>query len=86
MAADQTLGERRAVVEAEPGVPDGLCVDRGGWIWTRSGAGIQVFSVDGHRLGLIPVCSNCCFGPGEARRFITSKAHLYAIDLAAGPS
>ena len=88
VTADQTLGERRVVAEVEPGVPDGLCVDHRGWIWTSSEAGIQVFSADGHPLGLIPtpqVCSNCCFGPDEARLFITSKEHLYAIDLAAGP-
>ncbi|MEG9529518.1 MAG: SMP-30/gluconolactonase/LRE family protein [Hyphomicrobiales bacterium] len=84
---DSSLGERRVFAEVEPGVPDGFRVDRRGWIWTSSEAGVQVFSAEGHRLGLIPtpqLCSNCCFGPGERRLFITSKQHLYAIDLAGG--
>lgn len=82
---DRSLGEPRVFAEIEPGVPDGFRVDRRGWIWTSSEAGVQVFSAEGHRLGLIPtpqLCSNCCFGPGEGRLFITSKEHLYALDLA----
>jgi gluconolactonase len=81
---DQSLGERRVFAEVEPGVPDGFRVDRRGWVWTSSEAGVQVFSAEGHRLGLIPtpqVCSNLCFSRGEQRLFITSKQHLYAIDL-----
>lgn len=84
---DQSLGAPSVFATVEPGVPDGFCVDRRGWIWTSSEAGVQVFSAEGHRLGLIPtpqVCSNCCFGPDEARLFITSKEHLYALDLAPG--
>lgn len=84
---DGDLGERRVLAQVEPGVPDGLRVDRRGWVWTSSGAGVQVFSAEGHRLGLIPTpqaCSNCCFGPDERRLFITAKEHLYAIDLAGG--
>ncbi|MEH3144037.1 MAG: SMP-30/gluconolactonase/LRE family protein [Methylobacterium frigidaeris] len=84
---DHSLGEPRIFAEIEPGVPDGFRVDRRGWIWTSSGSGVQVFSADGHRLGLIPTpqtCSNCCFGPGERRLFITAQAHLYAVDLAGG--
>lgn len=84
---DASLGERRVFAEVEPGVPDGFRVDHRGWIWTSSEAGVQVYSAEGDRLGLIPtpqLCSNCCFGPGEKRLFITSKQHLYAIDLAGG--
>jgi gluconolactonase len=82
---DLSLGERRVFAEVEPGVPDGFRVDRRGWIWTSSEAGVQVFSAEGHRLGLIPTpqaCSNLCFSPGERRLFVTSKQHLYALDLA----
>lgn len=80
-----SLGERRVFAEVEPGVPDGFRVDRRGWIWTSSEAGVQVFSAEGRRLGLIPtpqVCSNLCFSPDERRLFITSMQHLYALDLA----
>ena len=80
-----TLANRRVFAEVEPGIPDGLRTDSRGWIWTSSGAGIQVFSAEGHRLGLIPtpqLCSNLCFSSDERRLFITSKQHLYALDLA----
>lgn len=69
------LANRRVFTEIEPGIPDGLRTDSRGWIWTSSEAGVQVFSAEGHRLGLIPtpqVCSNLCFSPGEQRLFITS--------------
>lgn len=82
---DASLGEPRAFAEIEPGVPDGFRVDHRGWIWTSSGSGVQVFSAEGGRLGLIPTpqtCSNCCFGPDKRRLFITSGQHLYALDLA----
>ena len=81
---DQGLGDRRVFAQVEPGIPDGFRVDRRGWIWTSSEAGVQVFSDEGHRLGLIPTpqrCSNCCFGPEERRLFVTSMQHLYAIEL-----
>jgi sugar lactone lactonase YvrE len=85
VAEDQTLSEPTVFAAIEPGVPDGFRVDRRGWVWTSSEAGVQVFSADGHRLGLVPTpqpCSNCCFGPDERRLFITSKQHHYALDLA----
>ena len=82
---DCSLGQPRVLAEVEPGVPDGFRVDHRGWIWTSSGSGVQVFSAKGDRLGMIPTpqaCSNCCFGPGERRLFITAQAHLYALVLA----
>ncbi len=84
VAATPRLENRRVFAEIEPGIPDGLRVDSRGWVWTSSEAGVQVFSGDGHRLGLIPTpqtCSNLCFAPGETRVFVTSGAHLYALDL-----
>ncbi|MGT2489347.1 SMP-30/gluconolactonase/LRE family protein [Methylobacterium oryzae CBMB20] len=87
MRDDGGLDARRVFAEIEPGVPDGFRVDHRGWVWTSSEAGVQVFSAEGHRLGLIPtpqLCSNCCFGPRERRLFITATTHLYAIDLADG--
>jgi gluconolactonase len=61
-------------------------VDARGWVWTSSGAGVQVFSAEGEALGLIPTphsCSNCTFGGADGRRlFITGEESLWAIDLA----
>ncbi|GEP03833.1 SMP-30/gluconolactonase/LRE family protein [Methylobacterium oxalidis] len=78
------LSARRLFAVIEPGVPDGFRVDRRGWIWTSSGTGVQVFSDRAEKLGLIPTpqaATNCAFGPGERRLFITSQQHLYALDL-----
>ena len=85
VGADHALRNRRTFAVVEPGVPDGLRVDRRGWVWAATEAGVQVFSPKGQGLGLIPtpqVASNLCFGPDEAHVFITSKQHLYALDLA----
>lgn len=91
VGADGALAGRRVFRTLEPGVPDGLCVDARGWVWSSSGSGVQVFSADGEPLGLIPTphtCSNCTFGPDGRRLFITGEESLWAIDLAgslAGP-
>lgn len=87
VTGESELANRRVFAEVEPGIPDGVRTDSRGWIWTSSQAGVQVFSAEGYQLGLIPtpqVCSNLCFSAGERRLFITSKQHLYAIDLAHG--
>jgi gluconolactonase len=89
VGADGTLSGRRIFRVIGPGVPDGFCVDRRGWVWSSSGSGVQVFSAEGEPLGLIPTphtCSNCCFGGPDGRRlFITGEESLWAIDLAEWP-
>jgi gluconolactonase len=85
VGADRTLTGRRVFRTIEPGVPDGFCVDKRGWLWSSSGSGVQVFSASGEPLGLIPTphtCSNCTFAPGGRRLFITGEESLWAIDLA----
>jgi gluconolactonase len=87
VGADGALSGRRVFRVIEPGVPDGFAVDGRGWLWTTSGAGVQVFSATGEALGLIPTphaCSNCAFGEADGQRlFITGEESLWAIDLAA---
>ena len=55
-----------------------------GW-WTTSKTGIQIYTADGTRLGLIPtpnLCANCDFGGADRRRlFIAAEHMLLAIDL-----
>lgn len=85
VGGDGVLSGRRVFRTIEPGVPDGLCVDARGWVWTSSGSGVQVFSADAEPLGTIPTphtCSNCAFGPDGRRLFITGEESLWAIDLA----
>lgn len=79
------LRNKRVFQAVEPGVPDGLCVDARGWIYTSSASGVQVFSAEGDPLALIPtpeLCANCTFGGADGSRlFITASTSLYAIDL-----
>jgi gluconolactonase len=86
VAADGSLSGRRVFAVIGEGVPDGLRVDARGWVWSTSGAGVQVFSAEGEALGLIPTphaCSNCAFGGADGRRlFITGEESLWAVDLA----
>ncbi|HEY0036248.1 MAG TPA: SMP-30/gluconolactonase/LRE family protein [Longimicrobium sp.] len=86
VADAHTLSNCRVFAVIQDGVPDGFAVDARGWVWTSSGAGVQVFSAEGEALGLIPTphsCSNCTFGGVDGRRlFITGEESLWAIDLA----
>ncbi|HEY9599997.1 MAG TPA: SMP-30/gluconolactonase/LRE family protein [Allocoleopsis sp.] len=78
-----TNGRLFAVID--PPIPDGMCIDEHGYVFTSSKDSIQVFAPDGVRLGKIPVpeaCSNATFGGAERDRlFITAGQSLYAIDL-----
>jgi gluconolactonase len=80
------LRNGRVFAEIEPGIPDGLCIDRHGHVLTSAGDGIQVYSDAGRLLGRILVpepASNCTFGgPDRSRLFITATSSVYAIDLA----
>jgi gluconolactonase len=71
--------------EIEPGMPDGLCLDQRGNVFTSAGDGIQVFDSAGRRLGRIPVpetAANCTFGgPGRDTLFIAATTSLYRIRL-----
>jgi gluconolactonase len=79
------LKNGRVFAVIEPGIPDGLRIDRHGHIFTSAGDGIQVYSDAGKRLGKIFVpeaVSNCVFGSRErSRLFITATSSVYAIDL-----
>jgi gluconolactonase len=84
VGADGSLAGRRVFRTIEPGVPDGLCVDARGWVWSSSESGVQVFSAGGEPLGIIPTphtCSNCTLSPDGRRLFITGEESLWAVDL-----
>jgi gluconolactonase len=82
---DATLSNRRFFCHTDHGYPDGLTVDRRGWVWTTAADGIHVLAPDRTRLGYIPtptVCSNCTFGGvGGRRLFIAATTLLLSIDL-----
>jgi gluconolactonase len=81
------------------GMADGIRADVDGNIWVGSGwvgegyDGVQVFSPDGTRIGMIllpEICANVCFG-GEKRNrlFMAASQSLYAVYVetqGAGPA
>jgi gluconolactonase len=73
--------------EVSPGIPDGLCVDLHGNIWTSGGDGVHCYAPDGVCLGKITVpepVSNLTFGGAKRNRlFITATTSLYAVYVAA---
>jgi gluconolactonase len=74
-------GEVFAVIE--PGVPDGLRVDHGGYVWTSAMDGIHCLSPEGRCLGkiLLPApTSNLCFGgPDGTDMFITASDTVWRV-------
>jgi gluconolactonase len=85
VAIDGTLSEARTFVTTGDG-PDGMAVDNAGNLFVTTGSGIEVFSPDGARWGVIPVPripANCAFGGADGRTlFITAREGLYRVTLA----
>ena len=73
--------------DIEPGVPDGLRLDRTGHVFTSAGDGVQIFTNSGKRLGKILVpetTANCTFGgPDGNVLFMTATTSIYRIQLSA---
>jgi sugar lactone lactonase YvrE len=90
-----TLANQRIFVQVPEGagLPDGLTVDRDGFIWSAhwNGWGITRYTPDGKIDRVIPMpvqlTSSCCFGGADYRTlFVTSIRHnLTAEELAKGP-
>lgn len=86
--ADGTLSEGKVMYDAtdrvgkEPGLPDGLSVDKSGNVWASGPGGIYVFNPSGTLLGRIVTgerTSNCCFGEDGSTLFITADSNLCRI-------
>ena len=86
---DGALTDRRVVVDAGDGSPDGLRVDEDGNLWCGWGMGspeldgVRVFSPDGTAIGHIALperCANVVFG-GRAlnRLFMAATNSVYAL-------
>jgi len=77
------LGSSRIFTVMEPGVSDGLRIDREGNVWTSAGDGIHVLDATGVELGRIILpeeASNCTFGGADGQRlFVTATSTLWAI-------
>lgn len=80
-----TLSNRRFFCHTDHGTPDGIVVDRRGWVWSSAGDGVHVWAADRRKIGFVPVpdvVSNCTFGGADGHRlFMTTSRYLLALDL-----
>lgn len=78
------LKNRRDVAEINPGIPDGLRIDKQGVIYCSCESGIIVLLSDGTYLGRFIVdkaTSNCTFGDNQKTLFITASNSLYRLTI-----
>jgi gluconolactonase len=83
------LSNRRVVVDAGPGTPDGMRCDVDGNLWCGWGMGsdeldgVMVFNPQGRLIGRIRLperCANVCFGgPMRNRLFMAASQSVYAL-------
>lgn len=80
-----SLKNGREFAEIDPGIPDGLRVDREGHLWVSAADGVHCLAPDGRLLGKIRVpetVSNLAFGgPRGNMLFITATSSVYAIHV-----
>lgn len=85
----RTLRNRRVLIDAGPGTPDGIRCDQDGNLWCGWGMGedaldgVMVFNPDGRLIGRIRLperCANLCFGGRHRNRlFMAASQSLYAL-------
>lgn len=87
LQADGLLGTSGKLYDAtdrvgkEPGLPDGMAIDRQGNLWASGPGGIYVLSPTGNLLGRLITgerTSNCTFGP-DGWLYITADTYLCRI-------
>ncbi len=85
----KTLANRRVLIDAGPGTPDGLRVDVHGNLWCGWGMGkdgldgVHVFDPGGKLIGRIDLperCANLCFGGLQRNRlFMAASTSVYSL-------
>ena len=85
----KTLGDRRVLISAGPGTPDGFRVDVEGNLWCGWGMGkdgldgVHVFNPAGKLIGRIDLperCANLCFGGVNRNRlFMAASTSIYSL-------
>ena len=83
------IANRRVVIDAGPGTPDGMRCDTDGNLWCGWGMGdpaldgVRVFAPDGTPIGHIALperCANLCFGGRKRNRlFMAASTSVYAL-------
>lgn len=90
VAADgTTLSNKRVLIDAGPGTPDGMRCDIDGNLWCGWGMGsadldgVMIFAPDGAPIGRIALperCANLCFGGLKRNRlFMAASQSIYAL-------
>ncbi len=81
----QDLARPRVFAVIEPGLADGIKIDRHGFVYSSSADSVQVFHPDGTRIARIAVpekVGNLCFGGAAADElYISASSSLYRIRL-----
>lgn len=85
----RTLRDRRVLIDAGPGTPDGIRCDQDANLWCGWGMGddaldgVMVFNPEGCLIGRIHLperCANLCFGGRHRNRlFMAASQSLYAL-------
>jgi gluconolactonase len=85
----RAIANRRVLIDAGPGSPDGMRCDVDGNLWCGWGMGteeldgVMIFAPDGKPIGRIALperCANLCFGgPKRNRLFMAASQSLYAL-------
>ncbi|NDR56224.1 SMP-30/gluconolactonase/LRE family protein [Aliiruegeria sabulilitoris] len=93
----RTLSEKRVLIDAGPGTPDGMRCDVDGNLWCGWGMGdpaldgVMIFAPDGRPIGRIALperCANLCFGGrANSRLFMAASQSIYAlyVNIAGAP-
>lgn len=90
VAADgRSISNKRVLIDAGPGTPDGFRVDVDGNLWCGWGMGdpaldgVMIFNPEGKPIGRIALperCANVCFGGrANSRLFMAASQSLYAL-------
>lgn len=89
--ADGSLANGRLFAELksnEPGVPDGLKIDKNGNVFSTGPGGIWIFSPDGTHIGTVEtpeVPANCAWGDSDYKSlYITARTSVYRIRCKTG--
>ena len=87
--AGNSISNKRVLIDAGPGTPDGMRCDIDGNLWCGWGMGdpkldgIMVFAPDGAPIGRIALperCANVCFGGLKRNRlFMAASQSIYAL-------
>lgn len=89
--AEGRLTNQRVLIDAEDGIPDGMCVDEDGNLWCGWGMGtpeldgVRIFDPQGVVMGQIRLperCANVTFGGRFRNRlFMAAGSSLYALHV-----